>query len=196
MGSVTDISAARGRDEFVSVLSRTHGAQLLRFLQRMLGQKQMAEDVAQDTYLKIYRLAQPGDVRCPRALLFDVATKLALDQMRKLRAEAACLSEPRPVRIDGEPEAPEGIEAVPDESSLPERLILVEEAMQRLTEIINEMPPSLRYVLCMRYITQRPRQDIANQLHISIGAVEQRLTRALTHCRERLTAAGIDWITH
>jgi DNA-directed RNA polymerase specialized sigma24 family protein len=38
-----------------------------------------------------------------------------------------------------------------------------------------------------------PRQEIADRLHISVGAVEQRLTRALTHCRERLAAHGIDW---
>jgi len=43
-------------------------------------------------------------------------------------------------------------------------------------------------------VTQMPRQEIADQLHISVGAVEQRLTRALTFCRERLAAHGIDWL--
>jgi Sigma-70 region 2 len=64
--------------EFVSRLSRAHGVQLLRFLERMLGRKDGAEDVAQEAYLKLYRLSRPDEVICPRALLFDVATKRAL----------------------------------------------------------------------------------------------------------------------
>ncbi len=54
----------------------------------MLGRKELAEDVAQDAYLKIYRLSRPEEVTCPQALLFDVATKLALTRLRKMRAEA------------------------------------------------------------------------------------------------------------
>jgi RNA polymerase sigma-70 factor (ECF subfamily) len=70
---------------------------------------------------------------------------------------------------------------------------LLDEAMQRLTRIIDELQPNLRQVFVMRYVTQMPRQEIADRLQISVGAVEQRLTRALTHCRERLAAHGIDW---
>jgi RNA polymerase sigma-70 factor (ECF subfamily) len=74
--------------EFVSRLSRVHGAQLLRFLEQMLGRKEIAEDVAQEAYLKLYRLSHPDEARCPRALLFDVATKLAINRLRRVRAEA------------------------------------------------------------------------------------------------------------
>jgi RNA polymerase sigma-70 factor (ECF subfamily) len=183
MGKVINILQARGStDEFVSRLSRAHGTQLLRFLERMLGRKDLAEDVAQEAYLKLYRLSRPNEVNCPRALLFDVATKLAIDRLRQKRAEAATAG------------APAEMNDVPDESPRPDRRALLDEAMQRLTRIIEELQPSLRQVFVMRYVTQMPRQEIADQLHISVGAVEQRLTRALTHCRQRLTAHGIDWI--
>jgi RNA polymerase sigma-70 factor (ECF subfamily) len=169
-----------GTAEFVSRLSRAHGAQLLRFLERMLGGKHAAEDVAQEAYLKLYRLSRPDEVTCPRALLFDVATKLAIDRLRRTRAEAAVA----------------GTEAemndVPDEAARPDRRALLDESMQQLTRIIEGLQPSLRQVFVMRYVTQLPRQQIADELHISVGAVEQRLTRALTLCRERLAAHGID----
>jgi RNA polymerase sigma factor (sigma-70 family) len=184
MGTVTSISQARGSSaEFVSRLQRLHGVQLLRFLERMLGRKDQAEDVAQEAYLKLYRLIRPHEVTCPRALLFDVATKLAIDRLKKTRAETAKAGAPA-----------ELMNEVPDESPRPDRRALLDEAMQRLTHIIEELQPSLRQVFVMRYVTQMPRQEIADSLHISVGAVEQRLTRALTHCRERLTAHGIDWI--
>jgi RNA polymerase sigma factor (sigma-70 family) len=184
MGTVVDILQARsgGTDEFVSRLSRTHGTHLLRFLERMLGRKDLAEDVAQEAYLKLYRLSRPNEVISPRALLFDVATKLAIDRLKQKRAEAAAAGEPAEMND------------VPDESPRPERRALLDEAMQRLTRIIEELQPSLRQVFVMRYVTQMPRQEIADKLQISVGAVEQRLTRALTHCRQRLSAHGIDWI--
>ena len=183
MGTVINILQARGGSaDFVSRLSRAHGAQLLRYLERMLGRHEAAEDVAQEAYLKLYRLIRPSEVNCPRALLFDVATKLALDRLRKTRAEARAQ--------DAEAE----MNDVPDESPRPDRRALLDEAMQRLTHIIEELQPSLRQVFVMRYVTQMPRQEIADKLHITVGAVEQRLTRALTHCRQRLAAHGIDWV--
>jgi len=185
MGKVINILQARGgsTEEFVSRLQRTYGAQLVRFLERMLGRRDLAEDVAQEAYIKLIRLSRPSEVHSPRAYLFDVATKLALDRLRQKRAEAAAMA--------GEPAE---MNDVPDESPRPERRVLLDEAMQRLNRIIEELQPSLRHVLVMRYVTQMPRQEIADKLHISVGAVEQRLTRALTHCRERLSAHGIDWI--
>jgi RNA polymerase sigma-70 factor (ECF subfamily) len=149
----------------------------------MLGRKDLAEDVAQEAFLKLYRLTRPGEVHSPRALLFSVATNLALDRIRQTRAEAAATTSSEPAEMND----------VPDESPRPERRVLLDEAMQRLTRIIEELQPSLRQVFVMRYVTQMPRQEIADKLHITVGAVEQRLTRALTHCRERLTAHGIDW---
>ena len=174
---------ARGSSaEFVSRLSRVYGAQLLRFLERMLGRRDWAEEVAQDAYLKLYRLSRPDEVQCPRALLFDVAAKLAIDRMRRQRAEASKLAS-----------APAEMNDVPDDSPRPDRRVLLDEAMQRLTKILEDLQPSLRQVFVMRYVTQMPRQEIADELRISIGAVEQRLTRALKSCRERLAAHGIDW---
>ncbi len=86
---------------------------------------------------------------------------------------------------------------MPDESPRPERRVLLDEAMQRLNWIIEELQPSLRQVFVMRYVTQLPRQEIAEKLHISVGAVEQRLTRALTlpraahRTRHRLGRVGM-----
>src|SRR6185436_1706614 len=89
MGTVYVMQSRGNSAEFVSRLSRAYGAQLLRFLERMLGRKDVAEDVAQEAYLKLYRLSRPDEVLCPRALLFDVATKLAINRLRRARAEAA-----------------------------------------------------------------------------------------------------------
>ena len=66
--------------------------------------------------------------------------------------------------------------------------------MRQLAAIVEELPPNLRQVFVMRYVKQMPRQEIAEQLNISIGALEQRLTRAVAQCRSQLSAAGLDWL--
>src|SRR5678815_3858452 len=89
MGTVHVMQPRGSSADFVSRLSRAHGAALLRFLERMLGRKDVAEDVAQEAYLKLYRLSRPDEVNSPRALLFDVATKLAIDRLKRAKVEAA-----------------------------------------------------------------------------------------------------------
>lgn len=184
MGTVTYVTPPdRGpAAEFVARLASTYGAQLQRYLMRMLGRADVAEEVAQETYLKLYRLSRPDEVICPQALLFDVATKLAITRLRRARAEetlAASAAE---------------MEALPDDVSRPDRRAAAAEAVEKLTEIMEQLPPSLRQVFVMRYVKHMPRQEIAERLSITVGAVEQRLTRALAQCRARLAALGIDWL--
>lgn len=183
MGTVSFMKQREAASEFVGRLSRSHGLALHRFLMRMLGRKEMAEDIAQDAYLKLYRLSRPDEVMCPQALLFDVATKLALTRLKRARAEAALAA------ADAEE-----LEAVPDPSALPDRRAAAEQAMRQLAAIVEDLTPNLRQVFIMRYVKQMPRQEIAAQLGITLGALEQRLTRALTQCRSRMSAPGLDWL--
>lgn len=184
MGTVSYVVKQRGpAAEFVSRLSHSHGLQLHRFLVRMLGRSDVAEDVAQDAYLKIYRLSRPDEVICPQALLFDVATKLALTRLRKARVESG-------LRVVGADE----LDRVPDSSPQLDRQVAAQQTMQQLADIVEDLAPNLRQVFVMRYVLQMPRQEIAEQLTLTIGALEQRLTRALAQCRARMSALGLDWL--
>jgi RNA polymerase sigma factor (sigma-70 family) len=185
MGTVSYAMTQRATAEFVSGLSRSHGLQLQRFLLRMLGRKELAEEVAQDAYLKIYRLSRPDEVKCPQALLFDVATKLALSRIRRGRAEAAVIAAL----------PPEELEQVADAAARgPDQHAAAQQAMQQLAAIVADLAPNLRQVFVMRYVKQMPRQEIAGELKISLGAIEQRLTRALAQCRSQMSALGFEWL--
>jgi len=180
MGTVINILQARGSTaDFVSRLSRAHGPQLLRYLERMLGRKDVVEDVAQEAYLKLYRLSRSNEVHSPRALLFDVATKLAIDRLKQARTEAAAK--------DAEAEMNE----VPDEAPRPDRRALLDEAMQRLTHIIEELQPSLRQVFVMRYVTQMPRQEIADKLQLSEPTVKGHLVAVFRALQVRTRTQAI-----
>jgi RNA polymerase sigma factor (sigma-70 family) len=185
MGSVTYVMPGRTKaPDWISRLHQAHGAQLQQFLTRMTGSPQAAEEIAQETYLKLYRLCRPEEVTCPRALLFDAATKLAITHLRRRRAESAV--------TPSEAEAA-GADEVPDDLARPDRRAAAEQALKYLAQEVERLPANLQTVFTMRYVRQMPRQEIAEQLQISVNAVEQRLTRALTQCRTRLAALGLDW---
>lgn len=188
MGSVTYFMQARQDSaDWVSRLHKAHGTQLHQYLTRLLGRKETAEEIAQETYLKLHRLCRAEDVVCPRALLFDAATKMAMNHLRRARAEAMRATHPT---ADAAP----SLEDIPDDLARPDRRAASQQAVQWLAQIVEQLPSNLQNVFVMRYVRQMSRQEIAEKLNISVNAVEQRLTRALAHCRARLSALGLEWL--
>lgn len=179
-----ETSEVQARQDFIRRIAETSVYQeLVIFLDRMLANRAIAEEIAQDTYVKLYRLVEPKEIEKPRALLFDAATKLALDYLRRVRRERTVMN----TSASG----PE-VEAVPDLSTGPEDAAATEQQVKQLAEVVEKLPPTLRDVFVMRYVRQFPRVLIAEKLKISVNAVEQRLTRALAAARGGMVLRGFD----
>lgn len=165
--------------ESTRILLKSHD-KLIRFLGRMLSRREDAEDIAQVAYFKVY-LKYPGkDSDEARKLLFKVAKHLAIAHLRSNQYQRQVV------------QYTQDLHEIPDNLSRPDRQATSGQAMQCLTEAIEALPPSLKTVFVMRFIQDSRRQDIADSLGLTVGAVEQRLTKAFDFCRSRLTAMGID----
>ncbi len=180
LGKVSRFPGSGMGNEFLTGLCRTHEAQLVGYLTKMLGRADQAWEVAQDAYEKLHRMYRPEQLAFPRAMLFKVATNLALMRLRRQRLERAVLS------------GPEGMEDIPDDSLGPERLVLADQIGRRLVQVIKGLPPGLRQVFVMAHVEGRPRKEIADRLGISEKRVDKRMTRALKRCRVQLSSQGID----
>jgi RNA polymerase sigma-70 factor (ECF subfamily) len=180
MGRVEHIQLSGRHGELLEQLYREHEAALLQYLTRMLGNPELAREVAQDTYEKLHTSYRPEEVMFPRAVLFKIATNTALMRLRRARLEASIIS------------GPAGMDEVPDEEAAPERRALAEEVNEHLVQAIKELRPSLREVFVLAYVQGQPRKQIAQDLGITLKRLDKRLTQALKDCRERLTAYGID----
>src|SRR5262245_11670869 len=90
---------------------------LLKYLRNLLVRREDAEDVAQETYLRLVRSAgiERSETRV-RALMFRAATNLAYDRFRQRRA--------RGLHDDGE------LPVLPDESPPAERVVALEQALR------------------------------------------------------------------
>jgi RNA polymerase sigma-70 factor (ECF subfamily) len=62
---------------------RLHEAILIRWLAKRLGERDAAQDVAQRTFLKVWRFAAANRVNNPKRLIFTTAARLVLDERRR-----------------------------------------------------------------------------------------------------------------
>jgi RNA polymerase sigma-70 factor (ECF subfamily) len=75
---------------------------------RMLGSASDAEDIVQESFLRLHRALQDGEVRAPKAYLATVATRLSIDRLRAARTRREQYVGtwlPEPIVVDEELEA-------------------------------------------------------------------------------------------
>lgn len=132
-----------------------------------------AEDVAQETYLRMLRLRDATAIEQPHAYLYRVATHVVRELGKKEDAQAKL-----PLRL-GE----ELADLLADHS--PEDWADVQDQLEHLDHVLERMPPVYRAVLILRKQAGLSHQDIAVQLNLSPHTVKKYMHRALAWCREQ-----------
>ena len=161
----------------VERLFRTHHGNLVRYLSRRLGDRDWAEEVAQETFVRALR--QPGTLTNERAWLFTVANNLVRDQARMDARRR------RHLQLLREEHADDVVEPV---SSSFERA--QDAAMAR--RALDELAERDRLALLMRE-EGLDYGEIAEALELSVGSVGTTLSRArrrLAEAYEALDRAG------
>lgn len=156
----------------VSALYRTHHPSLVRYLTRLCGDPDLADDAAQEAFV---RLAErpPADERELRAWLFTVATNVVRDARRTGRRRAEILA--------GDPGGASPTAAVPDPADDAVRA----ELRRHVRAALDALPPRDRAILLMREEGFKHR-EIAAVVGITTGSVGTLIARALDRLAERL----------
>lgn len=161
-------------NRLIENIFREHEAALRQYMMAKVGSVEEAEDIVQETFLKLHLAGGAEDIKQPRAFLFRVATNIMIDHIRRRRA-----------RI---PETPLGGSAddQPADGISAEMRIHSQNFTAAFRQAIEELPPRRRQVIVMHKILHKSYGDIAAELGITRSMVEQHMTRALRHCRKRL----------
>jgi RNA polymerase sigma factor (sigma-70 family) len=163
---------ARQSAEFVGAAFEQYHAGLHRFLMRRLRSTQNAQDLAQETYLRLLRMDNHELVRKPQAYLYRIASNLVYEFKLRERNE--------PVAFDSE-----ALERAA-ESSPAVALIDSSEAVglaQQLDAVLGQLPPLYRAVFVLRKRDGMSYSEIARALDISVHTVKKYLARAVAQCR-------------
>lgn len=163
-------AAQRGDREAFGKLARCHQAGVVSVVYRMCGDAALAEDAAQEAFVRAWQHLPAYEARAPfRNWLYRIATNAALDVLRRERPTVE-LDE---VRL-----------AHPDPS--PEAALIAQEQATLAQQAILSLPPASRSVLILREYEGLSYKEIAETLDIPVGTVMSRLNYARNKLIERL----------
>ncbi|HSC16082.1 MAG TPA: RNA polymerase sigma factor [Gammaproteobacteria bacterium] len=175
MADEPEVAAAVGDPHvaFVTGVFVRFQRSLLRYLRNLLVRREDAEDVAQETYLRLVRAAplDRSEVRV-RAFMFKAATNLAYDRFRQRQS--------RGQHDDGE------LLALPDDTSAVERVVALEQALRVVERTVLGLPPRCRQVFLLRTSHECSYEEIAERLGVSKRTVEREMQTALDACQRKL----------
>ncbi len=159
------IDAERASSRALETLFQRHHRWLAAALRRRYG-IEAAEDLAQETYLKLVRGDGAAPARHPRALLMRVANNLATDNHRRAWRESDALDRG----------------ADTDAVSIPPS----QERALVLKQIVLALPPKLRDVFILSHVEGLTHREIARLRGLSVKTVEWRMRKALARCATAL----------
>jgi RNA polymerase sigma-70 factor (ECF subfamily) len=164
-------AAQAGDREAFSTLMARHRRTVLAYALTQLGDREEAEDVAQETFVRAYfALRRLRDPLSWEAWLMRIARNLCRDAQRRRQVRRA-----EPI----EEHDPEG-------DSSPEELALARERRRQVSAAVAELPEKLRVPLQMHYASGCTYREIALALELPESTIVGRLAGALRRLRHRL----------
>ena len=175
-------AAKKGDVNAFGELVRRYDRNVFRIAQHITQNREDAEDVVQDAFLKAYEnLGQFQEQSKFYTWLVRIAVNEALMKLRRRRPE-------RNISLDQEVQTEDDSipREVADWSPNPEQLYNQSELRDILSRTIQGLPPSFRTVFVLRDVEGLSTEETAEALELSIPAVKSRLLRARLQLRERL----------
>jgi RNA polymerase sigma factor (sigma-70 family) len=186
MSEDTEDEQQRRIARLVDSLVRDYGSRLESRVLKIVHDREAAQLILQDTYEEVFRRLRSESVSPVRHPITYLYTAARTNALRYLRGQARQRQSGPEFICDDET-----ARQVPDPAAGPERLAMLQEAMGRLSDIVDKMPSKQRQVFMLGVSGVLP-HEIAKQLGLSPTAVHRLLTRANARCRKRLEQMGLD----
>ncbi len=161
-------------------LVQRYSRPLYNFGYRTLGDRDLAAEVVQDTFVRLYRMLPTRKTDLPlRPFIYRVAHNRAVDLLRERKALTFSQLE----REDDE-ESP--VESLPDPAPLPAELAEHHDLQRILQAAIAALPPRYRQVVALRYTTDLTFAEIAAALEMPENTAKTLFQRAKAMLRKAL----------
>ncbi|TLS34922.1 RNA polymerase sigma factor SigW [Pseudalkalibacillus caeni] len=148
---------------------------------RMLGNKQEAEDVAQEAFIRAFTNIDRFEInRKFSTWLYRIATNLAIDRLRKKRPD---------YYLDAEIAGTEGLtmySQLAANEELPDEKVVSIETQQGIQQEILNLPPKYRSAIILKYIQELSLKEISEILELPVATVKTRIHRGREALRKRL----------
>ncbi|HEY0545947.1 MAG TPA: sigma-70 family RNA polymerase sigma factor [Pyrinomonadaceae bacterium] len=179
------LEATRVGDEaaFAELVSRYRN-QITNFIYRMTNDYDGAVDLAQETFVRVYRAADRYQTsHAFSTYIYRIATNLAISELRKRKRRKL-------VSLTGFFHGKDGAEPVefdpPDARPLQDTAMVDDERRKAVARAISTLPEKYRAPLVLRDVEGRSYEEIARILEMSEGTIKSRISRARGLLKEKL----------
>jgi RNA polymerase sigma-70 factor (ECF subfamily) len=171
-----------GEREAYRVLVERHSQHVYRLAYRMTGNREDAEEVVQEAFLRAYqKLAQFAGNANFGTWVYRIAANYAIDRLRQRKSEES--RRERPTRLgDGQVET-DALDEMKDLAPSPERLAGSAQLAERMQQALETLTPAERTAFVMRHWDGCGIEEIANVLKSSTTATKNTVFRAVQKLR-------------
>lgn len=144
--------------------------ELQHFIFYKSGDAEVAEDIIQDAFLKLWEVRTTVRVETARALLYTIAANLFSNRFKRMKLKLklqSILVEDRTFET-------------------PEFEMEIKEFDEKLQRVISGLNENCRTVFLMNRMDNMTYNEIADNLSLSVKAVEKRMKKALEHIRKEI----------
>ena len=182
----------KGDEEAFNLLVRRHHKPLINFIARFTGDRDNAEDLAQETFIRIYKAAdryKQGRAKF-KTWMYIIAKNLCKNELRnrsrrdRYRVDNTTMSQHA---TDGDIEEIDIVASAPANSSYqPEVALQRKELNKTIQTAIGELPEQYRYPLILRDIQGLSYDEISDILQLRSGTTKSRINRARIMLKDKL----------
>jgi RNA polymerase sigma-70 factor (ECF subfamily) len=171
-------------------LVRRHRTPVFNFILRYTGHRTRAEDLLQETWLKVVRSARDYEPKARfTTWVYTIARNLCVDSARK---ESYRQGESLDAPVSGEAEGRMLGEVLPDAGAAPDRVAHNQRLQPLLASALRALPEEQREVFVLREYNGVAFKEIAAVTGVPENTVKSRMRYALEGLRKRLAELGVD----
>lgn len=164
------LQAQSGSREALNELFKTVQEPLFRYIVSLVNEKQLAEDILQEVFIRIYRkLRWLREPQAFRAWCYQIATREAFRYLKRERRWT------EQVRDEGV------LNVLPANEP-----VYSPELIERLPELVRDLSPASRAVIVLYYLHEMSLGETAAVLDIPVGTVKSRLSYGLESLRREV----------
>lgn len=171
----------RGDTDALAALVARYQRMMYGFILQMIGNAEDADEVFQETWMRVIRHASSFKHGNFRGWIFQMARNLVVDRRRSAR---------HTVSIDLELNGVEGVtlgDCLPDDRATPEMSAGRRDLADLVGRAVSDLPMEQREVFLMRVQGELPFKEIAQLQKVSINTVLARMRYAVGHLRKQLS---------
>lgn len=163
------VEAAKSQDWFIKVFD-AHYEYIRNYIYYLSGDIDIAEDLAQDVFMKVWERRTGINEETIKPLLYKIARNLYFNLYKRNTLDLKFVNSA----------------TRENEHESPDHVLEAKEFNEQLQKALSELPEHCRSIFLMSRMDDLKYHEIAERFNISVKAVEKQISKALKLLRERI----------